>query len=1096
MTDRYAARPDGRFVVRDYNRAKPFSSFLAGIAGVRGVPVWAYYVNRGQAIATFGLQDKDHAFLEFESVKLHQHRTATEGFRTFVRCRRDNAANFYEPFRLDNAGYDIANQMTVLPHGLELEEHNRTLNLRTTVRYTTLCDHPFGALVRRVWLENTDERPAEIELLDGVPRIIPFGQDHLQTKVLPFVNEGYLEVAGIEGSLPFIKLRAQSTDNWEVNLVRGGNFFGGRARDGEAALLPAIIDVERVFGDYADWIRPYVFMAEQPYAPAAPQGRDCQTCCGFLYHRFDLPPGAAEGIDSLWGAAEDEGRLEQVASAALASATFDEAWAASEREIEAIRGRFFLHTADAALNAYLPNTYLDNVLRGGLPISFTADDTTTVFHVFSRKHGDLERDYNFFSLSPTRYSQGNGNFRDVNQNRRHDVWFNPEVQTTNVKAFFNLVQLDGYNPLLIEGTSFRIADDEAARAVLARHLPEARQREALLAHCREPFTPGTLVALGEVEGIGIDETAGLLGELLAVSDRVEDASFMQGYWVDHWVYCLDHIDAYLAIYPERWRELLLEDDSFTYFDPTARVLERTEKHVLCHDGQVRQLDCVAPDPEKLALLSERTVDVNKVRTDAGRGAVYRTNLLQKLLCLLANKMTTLAPSGLGIDMEAGHPGWLDSINGLPGVFGSSTSELYHMLRTLRFIRESFAALAVAETFEQPIPVELAELLDENTEALRDFEPGGDMAYWERCSSAREAYRRRVRFGITGEERPLSVAAISAYLDLAEAHLDRCLGRTRDARTGLPATYYRHKATAWEAVGPAPDGRGTAVRVTAFEAHQLPVFLEAPIHAMRLSDGSASAQALYEAMRAGPLYDRKLGMYMTGENVRDEGPELGRLWSWSPGWFENENIFLHAEHKYLLSCLRSGLHRGFFEDMRRCFMAYQDPERLGRNPLENASFIMSSRQPKPGYHGRAYQPRSSGMTAEVIEMMLFCLFGPRPFGLEDGELTLSIRPTLPGWWFTEAPGTRAVWDVDGRRTTIDLPAGCVAARFLGRTLVILENPAWTDTFGERPMSVGQYIMTDSAGAERRFEGPRLRGEPAHAVRRGEAATLRCRLTSGA
>jgi len=43
------------------------------------------------------------------------------------------------------------------------------------------------------------------------------------------------------------------------------------------------------------------------------------------------------------------------------------------------------------------------------------------FNVYSRKHGDLERDYNFFMLSPTFLSQGNGNYRDVNQNRRNDV---------------------------------------------------------------------------------------------------------------------------------------------------------------------------------------------------------------------------------------------------------------------------------------------------------------------------------------------------------------------------------------------------------------------------------------------------------------------------------------------------------------------------------------------------------------------------------------------------------------------------------------------------------------------------------------------------
>uniref|UniRef100_A0AAE9PU13 WG repeat-containing protein n=1 Tax=Paenibacillus polymyxa TaxID=1406 RepID=A0AAE9PU13_PAEPO len=55
----------GRFVIENYAQAKPFSSFLPGIAGVQGIPLWAYYVNRGQGIASFGVEDKNGAIMEF-----------------------------------------------------------------------------------------------------------------------------------------------------------------------------------------------------------------------------------------------------------------------------------------------------------------------------------------------------------------------------------------------------------------------------------------------------------------------------------------------------------------------------------------------------------------------------------------------------------------------------------------------------------------------------------------------------------------------------------------------------------------------------------------------------------------------------------------------------------------------------------------------------------------------------------------------------------------------------------------------------------------------------------------------------------------------
>lgn len=1093
MSDRYTIDQDGRFVVRDFNRAKPFSSFLPGIAGLWGVPTWAFYVNRGQAIACFGTRDKDHSFLEFESVKLHQHRTATEGFRTFLKVAQGDRACFYEPFRADPSPHETTNRIEVTPHGLELIEDNTTLNLRVHVQYTTLCDHPFAALIRRLSITNIGDEVTTCEVLDGLPRVLPYGQSHDQTKMLPFVNEGYLEVRGDLQRMPFIKLRAQSTDSWEVHLVQGGHFFCGRAHAGKPGLLPTIVDPELVFGDYADLVQPYAFLEADPFDPRSPQGRSCQTCCGFLHRRFAIDPGEDDGVDSLWGMGEREERLAEVARAMRKPELFDDAWAASERTIAAIADRFFLHTADERLNAYLPQTYLDNVLRGGLPISLSTDHQTTVFHAFSRKHGDLERDYNFFSLSDTRFSQGNGNFRDVNQNRRHDVWFNPDVGMTNVHWFFNLIQLDGFNPLLIRGTQFQLADEDAATEVLRRAPVAGVQIAAALDHLRRPFTPGSLLACLEEQGITFAEPRQALAELLACSEKLEDAEFAQGYWVDHWSYNLDHIESFLAIFPERLRELLIERDDFTYYDPPVRVLDRDEKYVLCQDGQVRQLDCVAEAPEKLALLNQRADKPHKVRTDHGRGAIYTTNLLQKLICILVNKVSSLAPSGLGIDMEAGHPGWLDSINGLPGAFGSSTSELYQLLRTIGFVRDSLNELGIDDAHSQPVPEELASFFEAVIASLESFELGEDFNYWDRCSTAREQYRARTRLGLGGEEVDLSVERLRRFLDLAESHLRVSLERTIDPGTGLPATYYRHNATDWQPLGDSPGGMGKAVRVTAFDAHQLPLFLEAPMHAMRTVARGRTAEHLHQAVRQSPLYDRPLGMYLTGDSVRDEGPELGRLWSWSPGWFENENIFLHAEHKYLLACLRAGLHESFFEDMSNCFLPFQDPQRYGRNPLENASFIMSSRQPKPGYQGRGYQPRTSGMTAEVIEAMLFCLFGPRPFAVADGELTFTVRPTLPGWLFSESPTRRRMRQPDGSATEISLPAGCVAAPLFSRTLIILENPERRPTYGEAPMRVGRYVLTDDHGERTEHEGPSLRGAPARALRGGAVAMVTAKLT---
>ena len=73
-----------RFVIEDYQNKPTFSSFLPGIAGPMGVPVWCYYNNRGQAVCSFGARDKDHAIMEFSSAHAAYQNVSRTGFRTFV----------------------------------------------------------------------------------------------------------------------------------------------------------------------------------------------------------------------------------------------------------------------------------------------------------------------------------------------------------------------------------------------------------------------------------------------------------------------------------------------------------------------------------------------------------------------------------------------------------------------------------------------------------------------------------------------------------------------------------------------------------------------------------------------------------------------------------------------------------------------------------------------------------------------------------------------------------------------------------------------------------------------------------------------------
>ena len=73
------------FIIEDYDKKAPFAGFLPGLAGIHGIPIWCYYVNRGQCISSFGVEDKDHSIMEFFPAHQAYQNTAFNGFRTFVK---------------------------------------------------------------------------------------------------------------------------------------------------------------------------------------------------------------------------------------------------------------------------------------------------------------------------------------------------------------------------------------------------------------------------------------------------------------------------------------------------------------------------------------------------------------------------------------------------------------------------------------------------------------------------------------------------------------------------------------------------------------------------------------------------------------------------------------------------------------------------------------------------------------------------------------------------------------------------------------------------------------------------------------------------
>jgi hypothetical protein len=288
-----------------------------------------------------------------------------------------------------------------------------------------------------------------------------------------------------------------------------------------------------------------------------------------------------------------------------------------------------------------------------------------------------------------------------------------------VKFFFNLIQPDGFNPLLCEGIRFSIADAEGFEKALEACL-DPKNQEMIRNRLAQPFTTGVLFETILREKVSLlCSKEEFLSEILSVSSASENATHIEGYWSDHWIYSFDLLESFLAIFPDRLGEIFFEDHEYTFRDTDVQVLPRSEKYVLNKNGQVRQLHSTHVDMEKNRLISSRIRLPHVVRKQHGTGPVYHTTLLGKIIALLVNKAATISPSGMGIEMDGGRPGWCDSVNGIPSLFAAGLPEAYQLIYVLRLIRDIIENHS-PKPFALRVPIELHTFFRAVMRALDDF----------------------------------------------------------------------------------------------------------------------------------------------------------------------------------------------------------------------------------------------------------------------------------------------------------------------------------------------------------------------------------------
>jgi hypothetical protein len=1037
---RYYLNNKNEFVIENYNYAKPFANFFSGIAGKYGIPMWVFYVNRGQCISSFGIRDKDHAILEFFPANKSWQFVSTQGFRTFIKIKTAKGPLYYEPFHNGyvNLKYQIANSMRIASSQLIIEEENLSLGIKTRVEYFDIPNDTYAGLSRIVSIENTGNKCKSMQLIDGLPQIVPFGTHNFFLKKLGRTIESWMHVGNLDNNIPFYKLDVDPTDQPEVVRIDGGNFYLGFHFKGlKTELIRPIVDPETVFGAVTDFSYPAQFLATCKFSYPAKQMAKNKTPGALLLMNLELKPREQKTFYAIIGQVRDVKTLNTAVPKITRFGYIEKKLGENLELMRRLKEDILTNSSSTKFNLYAGQTYLDNIMRGGYPEVFshpsldpsggTSESTRAIFYLYARKHGDLERDYNKFQLQPNYLSQGNGNYRDINQNRRSDCWFNPEIKDENIIYFMNLLQSDGFNPLVVKPDSF-LLDDQLDLHKLLGKIADDKDIDRLSNYLKKPFTPGGLIFFVEENKFRLKASYDdFLNTILSSALRTQEAEHAEGFWTDHWTYNLDLIDSYLGIYPERFNELFVEKKVFSFYDNAERVRPRSEKYIL-YNGKPRQLHCLMLDSVKKEMLRKRSSNPHFLRTQAGNGNIYYTTLIAKLLCLAANKLSSLDPFGVGIEMEAGKPNWFDSLNGLPALFGSSTCETFELKRLLVMIKQALENSQINE-------IGLAEEIAGFIEQLSPLFSEEAFSYWDKSNTIKEGYRHNSRMGFSGNLVYMQTKGLISFLSSALKKVESGLHKAFNKNQGTYNSYFINEVTEFELL------QDHYIIAKKFAQRPAPLFLEGQMHALRLSRDAKQAADIYKATKKSALFDNKLRMYKVTAPLERMPKEIGRCRIFTPGWLENESIWLHMEYKYMLELLKTGLVKEFYAEFKNVFIPFQNPLRYGRSILENSSFLVSSAFPDKKLHGNGFVARLSGSTAEFIQIWLIMNSGINPFYLDkNGQLNLTFRPCLPGWLFDRK--------------------GKYSFKFLSKIQVTYYNPGRKNTFGKNSAKLSKIVVFEN------------------------------------
>ena len=683
------------YKISNYDRMPPFFMSI-----VSDSDHWMFISSSGGLSA--GRQNAESALFPYYTEDRIAENFENTGSKTLILPERDGNRYLWEPFSCRYAGvYRIHRNLykNVLGNALVFEEVNE--DLRITFRYSWRTSDRYG-FVKTSSLINHGEAACQVELLDGVQNLLPYGVTSLTQGTFSVLLDAYKRSElDRESGLGMFTLSSKLTDLAEPSeSLKATTVWHCGLTDAQYLLSSTQMEA---------------FRQGSPLQ----EETDMRGCRGafFVHAKCALDP-AEEKAWQLVAELNQDGTQVAALRSEIRRNSRKELSARLEADIQ--KGSENLNaivaqtdglqtSGDRLSTVHHFSNVLFNTMRGGifakgyllskadltdfilarnrlffrlqhdfitqLPKEFSITDLLQQAAesgsknlerlcyeylplTFSRRHGDPSRPWNKFSINLKKEDGSlnldyQGNWRDIFQNWEPLAFSYPEFVESMVCKFLNATTADGYNP-------YRVT------------------RDGIEWEVPEPDNPWANI----------------------------------GYWGDHQiVYLLKLMEISEKFHPGRLQNML-NRRIFSH----ANVPYRIKKYSAILEDSYDTIDFDEALDREIAERAEEIGADAKLLQDSN-GKVVHVSLTEKLLILLLTKLSNFAPEG-GIWMNTQRPEWNDANNALAGR-GLSMVTLCYLRRYLVFCQELFRS---CEQTSFTVTNNVYDLLQAIQAALERFRP--------------------------------------------------------------------------------------------------------------------------------------------------------------------------------------------------------------------------------------------------------------------------------------------------------------------------------------------------------------------------------------